>query len=102
MRLTTRTAVLAIALALPLVAALASYLLAADPPPPRVPATVEIGEANPSLPPLTSPPPPPPPKPSTQPPTQVVPPPPPVGDDDGDDGGDDDGGDDRDDGDDDG
>jgi len=105
MRFTTRTAVLAAALSLPLCAALASYALAADPPDPNVPSGVEIGESTSvgeragtvTPPPSTTTTPPPKPAPPA---TKVVPPAPPVIDDDqgdddgdGDDGGDDDDGD---------
>lgn len=91
MRLSSRTVVLAAAIALPLGAALASYALAGDPRAPSVPPVVRIGEDNPA-PPTTTTTPPPPTTTTTRPPaTTVVPPPPVGGDDDDDDGpGDDD------------
>lgn len=85
MRLSSRTVVLAAAIALPLGAALASYALAGDPQAPQVPPVVRIGEDNPAPPTTTTPPPP-----TTKPPATTVVPPPPVGGDDDDDGPDDD------------
>jgi hypothetical protein len=110
MRFTSRMAVLAAAVSLPLCAALASYALAADPGSPSVPPEVRIGEsaeqhsssATTTTTTTTVAPPPPPPPPAVPPPaphTEVVPHAPPVSDDD-DGGGDDDddgGGDDGDD-----
>jgi hypothetical protein len=90
MRLSSRTVVLAAAIALPLGAALASYALASDPRAPQVPPVVHIGEDNPA--PTTTTPPPLPTTTTTKPPVTTVVPPPPVGgdDDDDDDGPDDD------------
>jgi hypothetical protein len=87
MRLSSRTVVLAAAIALPLGAALASYALAGDPRAPSVPPVVRIGEDNPAPPATTTTPPPP--ATTTKPPATTVVPPPPVGGDDDDDGPDD-------------
>lgn len=97
MRFTTRMAVLAAAVSLPLCAALASYALAADPAAPNVPPDVQIGESasqGSQTTTTTTTPAPPPTVPPPAPHTEVVPHAPPLSDDDDDDDDDDDGGDD--------
>lgn len=97
MRFASRRLVLAAAIALPLAAALGSFALTDDAPPPDVPVHVRVGES--AVPTEPSPPAPTPPTPTTttapskRPPAtaEVVPPPPPVEDDGGDDDDSDDG-----------
>jgi hypothetical protein len=102
MRFASRRLVLAAAIALPLAAALGSFALTDDAPPPNVPPHVRVGESavptEPSPPTSTPPTTTGPPTPTKRPPAtaEVVPPPPPVEDDGGDDDDSDDGADDDD------